>query len=142
MNEFLALFPEYQKMVIDGIERPPTRPKQKEQQRKYYSGKKKRHTMKNTVVADPRTKRFFALTVTTHGSIHDKKDIDNSDIVSNIPDHIPIKVDLVYQGLQNEYVEIIIPQKKSRNGELPPEQTGKDSSVNSQKHENISTFLN
>ncbi|MBL7986939.1 MAG: hypothetical protein JNJ94_02595 [Chlorobi bacterium] len=68
-------------MAIDGTERPRNRPKDKEQQRKHCSGKKKRHTMKNTVAADPRAKQVLALTVTTQDSVHDKGNLDNSEII-------------------------------------------------------------
>ena len=122
MEEFLELFPSVKKVVVDGTERPRSRPKNSGQQRQHYSGKKKRHTFKNTLVVDPKRKKVLVLTPTTHGSVHDKKDLDDNDIVPNIPDHIPIELDLGYNGIQNEYCGIIIPHKKPRNGELTKKQ--------------------
>ena len=43
--------------IIDGTERPIRRPKDKTRQKENYSGKKKRHTLKNNVVAEKRTKK-------------------------------------------------------------------------------------
>ena len=37
--------------------------------------------MKNTVAADPRAKQVLALTVTTQDSVHDKGNLDNSEII-------------------------------------------------------------
>lgn len=126
IKEFLEQFPDVEKVVIDGTERPRNRPKNKQEQRKHYSGKKKRHTIKNTILADPNRKQVLVLTCSIAGSIHDKKDLDNNELVSKIPEHIPIEVDLGYHGIQKERSGIIIPHKKPRNGELTPEQ----------KHEN------
>jgi hypothetical protein len=122
IEEFMQLFPNVKKVVIDGTERPRNRPKNSEQQRLSYSGKKKRHTMKNTLMGDPKRKKVLVLTPTTHGSVHDKKDLDANDLVPNIPDHVPIEVDLGYHGLQNQYEGILIPHKKPRNGELTKKQ--------------------
>ena len=44
--------------IIDGTERPIRRPKDKDRQRQHYSGKKKRHTIKNNVVSDKRTRKI------------------------------------------------------------------------------------
>jgi hypothetical protein len=81
-EEFIELFPNVRKLVVDGTERPGSRPKDSGQQRRHYSGKKKRHTFKNTQVADPKWKKVPVLTPTTHGSVHDKKDLDSNDILN------------------------------------------------------------
>lgn len=118
VEAFITTFPKVKKLLIDGTERPCNRPKDPEQQRRHYSGKKKRHTLKNTLVVEPREKKILILTPTVPGSVHDKKDLDNNDIVPNIPEKIPLEVDLGYKGLENEFEGIIIPHKKPRNGEL------------------------
>lgn len=118
IDEFVETFPKVKKLIIDATERPRARPKNKEQQRLCYSGKKKRHTLKNTLVVEPRRKKVLILTPTRPGAVHDKKDLDDNDIVPNIPDQIPIEVDLGYKGLDKDYGGIIIPHKKTRNGEL------------------------
>lgn len=59
--------------AIDGFDRPIQRPIDNDQQKLHYSGKKKRHTIKNTVVIDKDTGLIVALGATYPGSIHDKK---------------------------------------------------------------------
>ena len=44
VKEFLESFPEVKDIFYDGTERPVQRPKKPKQQKKRYSGKKKRHT--------------------------------------------------------------------------------------------------
>ena len=53
--------------IIDGTERPIRRPKNKDRQKEYYSGKKKRHVVKNNVVTEKRTKKVRALSATCEG---------------------------------------------------------------------------
>jgi hypothetical protein len=120
VDEFMKEFPEVERVIIDSTERPRTRPKDKETQKSHYSGKKKRHTMKNTVVVDPKTKRTIVLGPTVPGPTNDKKDAEG--IVANIPGGVPVDVDLGYKGLENEYEGINIPYKRPRDGELTDEQ--------------------
>lgn len=118
VEEFLEDFPEAKRVVIDGTERPVRRPKAKERQKTQYSGKKKRHTVKNTLVVNARSKRVLILTKTVGGSTHDKTDLDRNGIVENIPPKIPIDVDLGYKGLEHAYEGINIPKRKPRTSEL------------------------
>lgn len=120
LEEFIEKFPAVTRVIIDSTERPRTRPKDKTTQKSHYSGKKKRHTVKNTVIVDPVSKRTLILGPTVAGPINDKKDAEK--FVEKIPDHIPIDVDLGYKGLENEFVEIHLPEKKPRNAELTDEQ--------------------
>ena len=59
--------------AIDGFDRPIQRPIDKVRQKLHYSGKKKRHTIKNTIAIDKVTGLIVALGATYPGSIHDKK---------------------------------------------------------------------
>lgn len=62
----------------DGTERPISRPKDKDDQKEYYSGKKKRHTVKNIVVSTPDGRILF-LSSTCEGKKHDKRAADEAD---------------------------------------------------------------
>ena len=125
---FLAIIILYKPIVFDGLDSSGSdvisnigntkAAKDFEKQRRHYSGKKKRHTLKNTLVVEPEQKKILILTSTTPGSVHDKKDLDDNDIVPHIPKEIPIELDLGYKGLEKEYQGIIIPHKKPRKGEL------------------------
>ena len=52
VEEFMERYPTVKKVIIDGTERPISRPKDKERQKLNYSGKKKRHTRKHIAAVD------------------------------------------------------------------------------------------
>lgn len=52
MEEFREAYPELS-FIIDGVEQPKRKPKNKEKRQSDYSGKKKRHTRKQLVIATP-----------------------------------------------------------------------------------------
>lgn len=102
----------------DGTERPIVRPKDKEAQRLFYSGKKKRHTIKNIIIINASCKVIF-LTLTCEGKKHDKKAADEADY--HLPDGSALLQDTGFQGFVLEGVRIIQPKKKPRGQELTPE---------------------
>ena len=55
------------------------RPKDAERQRHNYSGKKKRHTVKNIVITDKSTRKIKALGPTCEGKNHDKAAVDETE---------------------------------------------------------------
>lgn len=69
-EEFFKKFPEVKEIWIDGTDRPVKRPQDKKRQKKRYSGKKKRHTVKNMMVSD-RKKRILMVSRTVAGKEHD-----------------------------------------------------------------------
>ena len=117
ITAFRERFPEVKRVMIDGTERPIQRPQDPKQQTLNYSGKKKQHTRKHLAAVDE-TKRVIVLSKAREGKLHDKRFHDEDDIASNVPDEIPIQVDLGFQGLQNQYENIHLPHKKPRGGEL------------------------
>ena len=110
IEQFLARFPEVREVILDGTERPVQRPKDAEKQKEHYSGKKKRHTRKH-ITGSTRTKRVILLSEARAGKIHDKRQLDEADLVSNIPDRVRIEGDLGFQGLQKEFINIHLPDK-------------------------------
>lgn len=117
LESFLQRFPGVQRVMIDGTERPIARPQDPEAQQANYSGKKKRHTRKHLAAVDE-TKRVLILSKAREGKLHDKRFHDEDDMAGTVPDEIPIEVDLGFLGLQKEYVNIHLPHKKPRGGEL------------------------
>lgn len=117
LEEFLERFPDVQEVIFDGTERPVQRPKDPEQQKKHYSGKKKRHTRKH-ITGSTRKKRIILLTKARAGRVHDKRQLDEENLVEHIPETVPIEGDLGFQGLQNEFENIHLPHKKPRGKEL------------------------
>ncbi len=106
----VALRPEeIRELFFDATERPTRRPKRR--QRRCYSGKKKRHTLKNQVVVVRRRKgagrrpagrkekrrlRIAAVSPTSPGKVHDKRVYDRARVV--VPAGVAAYGDTGYQG--------------------------------------------
>ncbi len=69
VEEFFETFPEAKEVFIDGTERQTQRPKDSKQQKDKYSGKKKRHTIKNIVISNKK-KQILFLSKTEGGRQH------------------------------------------------------------------------
>lgn len=106
--------------IIDGTERPIRRPKSKTKQENNYSGKKKRHMVKNNVVTEKRTKKVKVLSATCEGKKHDKKLADEQGIP--FPKGSKLWKDTGFQGYEPEGVVTYQPMKKPKGKELTPEQ--------------------
>jgi DDE superfamily endonuclease/Helix-turn-helix of DDE superfamily endonuclease len=101
--------------IIDGTERPINRPKDKEDRKTYYSGKKKAHTLKNNVITQRGGKVVF-VSDTYEGKKHDKKIADEEGY--EFPPDSTLWQDTGFQGYAPEGVKIEQPKKKPRNAEL------------------------
>jgi hypothetical protein len=119
--EFISSFPEVERVIVDGVERPIQRPQDKARQQRTYTGKKKRNTRKHLGLSD-QDKRILLLSEAKDGSFHDKTMLDNSVIAEHIPIDVPIQVDLGFKGFENEYENIELPHKKPRGGQLTENQ--------------------
>jgi hypothetical protein len=104
--------------LIDGAERPIQRPKDQQRQRQYYSGKKKRHTVKNIVITDKRTKKVKALGRTQPGKKHDKAATDEE--AYRFPKGSKLWKDMGFQGYEPEQTITYQPKKKPKGKELTP----------------------
>jgi len=105
---------EWKILVVDVTETPIERPKKK--QRRYYSGKKKRHTLKAQVVVDQRTGKIICTAYGT-GRMHDFCLFKASQVVFA---HSQICLaDRGYQGIVKLHTLSCTPSKKPRNAELP-----------------------
>ena len=113
-EDFFALFPGVNEVMIDGLERPAVRSKNNKTQKKNYSGKKKRPTRKNDVVVNNK-KKILVLTPTKHGRVHDKKMSDKFSVITTIPDEVSILVDTGFQGIQKQHPNVFMPKKRSKN---------------------------
>jgi hypothetical protein len=132
IEQFLERYPAVKAVILDGTERPVQRPKDAENQKEHYSGKKKRHTRKH-ITGSTREKRVILLTKASAGKMHDKRHLDEADLVGNIPDAVRIEGDLGFQGLQNEFVNIHLPHKKPRGKELSEAQKQDNKAFSSQR---------
>jgi hypothetical protein len=117
--------------IIDGTERPIRRPKDKEKQRTHYSGKKKRHTVKNNVISDKRTRKIKALSPTCTGKTHDKKLADEHAVI--FPPGSKLWKDTGFQGYEPDHVQTFQPQKKPKGGVLTPSEKASNTVISSQR---------
>lgn len=117
IDEFVERFPQVKRVMLDGTERPIQHPQDKQRQQENYSGKKRRSTRKHLAAVGER-KRVLVLSSAREGKVHDKRLLDEEGLAAAIPDEVPIEVDLGFQGLQNEYVNIRIGHKKPTGEEL------------------------
>lgn len=106
--------------IVDGTERPIGRPTQEPAQTEKYSGKKKRHTVKNIVLTDKQTKKIVLLGATEPGSKHDKRMLDETEV--SLPPGSRLFQDTGFQGYSPFGIEIFQPVKKPRKGELTEDQ--------------------
>lgn len=85
-------------LALDGTERRRERPKDKEEQKSTYSGKKKTHTVKNILVVNETTHKVVYLGPTEPGSKHDKKAADEAQI--SYPANAILDKDTGFQGYE------------------------------------------
>lgn len=114
LEEIIAEFPELVEFGIltDGVERPVRRPKNKDDQKDQYSGKKKRHTKKNVTIVHPKTQYILAVSEEHPGRDHDKKIIDQEELRCHSP--ILIGVDSGFAGLTIGLAKVTLPVKRKR----------------------------
>ena len=96
-------------LVIDGTERRRQRPKDAQQQRQSYSGKKKSHTDKNILLANLHTTKVVYLSPTEVGKTHDKKMVDERPIA--YPSGATLGKDTGFQGYEPSGVLTYQPKK-------------------------------
>jgi hypothetical protein len=106
--------------IIDGTERPIRRPKDRDRQQQNYSGKKKRHTRKNNVISDKRTRKIKGLSPTVEGKRHDKKRADEQHWT--FPPGSKLWKDTGFQGYEPSAVQTFQPTKKPKGRALSPEE--------------------
>jgi DDE superfamily endonuclease len=103
----------------DGTERRIQRPKDADEEIRYYSGKKKSHTVKNLVLVNRELIIEF-LSETSPGRVHDKRLADVTPYP--LPQGSHLLQDLGFLGFTLEGVTIEMPHKKPKGGELTDSQ--------------------
>lgn len=124
IEELLEVCPDAKDLSLDGAERKTQRPKKAKTRTKRYSGKKKMHTRKNTIICDEK-RRIIYVSPTKEGKIHDLQQIKKTGILKYIPHDKTIWVDKGYQGIKSALKngnQIMIPHKKPRGKTLSLEQ--------------------
>jgi hypothetical protein len=118
--ECLQRFPAVQDLFLAGTERPTQRPRQPARHRARYSGKKKRHTVKN-IIGTEATKRIVLLGETQGGRVHGYPLLQESGGLPQLPEGLRLWVDRGFQGLEPAapQLEVFQPYKNPRGERLP-----------------------
>ena len=127
------------RLLIDATEQRVSRPGDDATQRRYYSGKKKQHTLKTQLVTDG-DHHIRAISAAVPGATHDKALCDALRTVDRLPDGVEADADKGYQGLAAQVETMAAcdvatreeqhrprlsaqtPHKKPRGGDLTDEQ--------------------
>lgn len=115
LEEVLAECPELS-FIIDGTERRRQRPGNESDQKLFYSGKKKCHTVKNNLIVNTKSRTVCYLSRTYEGKKHDKKICDEED--HRFPPGSILFKDTGYQGYEPGNIITYQPMKKPRGKEL------------------------
>lgn len=86
------------RVLIDATEQRVSRPGDDATQRRYYSGKKKAHTLKTQLVTDD-DHHILAISAAVPGATHDKPLCDRLHTLDRLPDEVAALADKGYQGL-------------------------------------------
>ena len=110
------------KAFIDSSEQEIPRPENKRKRKSYYSGKKKKHTVKTQYMVNSEG------TILLHKTGHDRGRIHDYEIFKNKHPITPLQVenilDLGYLGVKDDFptVKYVLPFKKKRKSELSNEE--------------------
>ncbi len=116
-----------ERVIIDSFETPIRRPSNNARQKRYYSGKKRRHTLKTQVATDQKG-GVLCVGKTHRGPQADIKVYEEDELSSVLKD-IPRFGDKAY--CDRKHPEIVTPHKKPRGQELGDEQRAENKLISS-----------
>jgi DDE superfamily endonuclease/Helix-turn-helix of DDE superfamily endonuclease len=116
-DALLERCPELAEVAIDGTEQPCRRPTDKPRRKAYYSGKKKRHTLKAQLVASA-TGKVLHVSATYPGKTAEIEIYRGERLPERLPPPTRQFLDLAYHGLNRECPEhdIRLPHKRKSPG--------------------------
>jgi DDE superfamily endonuclease/Helix-turn-helix of DDE superfamily endonuclease len=109
---------EAEALIVDCTEQPIQRPRDETAQKAHYSGKKKRHTLKNEYLITAKG-RIASVSPSHPGSRHD---LAVRRAGPKLPKGARLHGDSAYQGYDREHPNIDYPYKKPKGGSLDEEQ--------------------
>jgi hypothetical protein len=115
------------RLLVDSLEQPIYRPSDQKEQQKYFSGKKKQHTLKSQMIGLPEGKDIVEVEVGNPGPIADIKLFRKSQI--NFDKSQPFSGDKSYQGGDN----ITTPHKRKPKRELTQQQKNENKALSSNR---------
>lgn len=114
LTQLLSEQPELKEVIIDGTERRLPRPQHRGRQKYFYSGRKKRHAVKNVIVVGRRKVLWCSPTVPAKH--HDKKVADQARL--RLPEQVYLLGDSGFEGLEAGAASVVTPYKRRRKRKL------------------------
>lgn len=114
LEELRQIIPDLDEVIGDATEQPIPRPTKKRRQKKYYSGKKKRHTIKTQIIT-ARSGYILDISESVEGKRNDYKLLQESGVLQWIK-KMKMYLDSGYQGINSDFPEVnaVIPRKKPK----------------------------
>ncbi len=114
LAQLLAEQPELQEVIIDGTERKLPRPQHRGKQKRFYSGRKKRHAVKNVIVVGQG--KVLWCSRTEPARKHDKAVADQARL--RLPARVHMLGDSGFAGLILGNAAVVTPYKRHRGRKL------------------------
>ena len=109
--------------IVDATEQRVQRSSVYETQKKFYSGKRKAHTVKTQIVVNEKG-RIRQVSDSVPGSTHDLTLLRQSGLTMQLPPGVPLVADCGYRGMQNDFPNhsVILPYRPQPGEKLTPEE--------------------
>jgi hypothetical protein len=123
LDELLAQTPDLV-VLVDSFEQRVQRPQVREEADRYYSGKKKQHTLKVQVAVDELTGAIVDISPSVRGPTADLTLLKQSAVLAHLPAGVGVLGDLAYIGLAKLLPDeglALTPRRKPRGQERPAE---------------------
>jgi hypothetical protein len=110
-------------VLVDTFEQPVQRPRDRAEADRWYSGKKRRHTLKSQVAVNEDDGTVADVPESVRGPTHDLTLLKGSGLLGRLPPQVGALGDLIYQGIAAAHPAGLgaTPRKKPRGKERPPE---------------------
>jgi hypothetical protein len=114
LAQLLTEQPELREVIVDGTERRLPRPEHCGKQKRFYSGRKKRHAVKNVIIVGQRKVLWCSPTVAARK--HDKAVADKARL--RLPAAVDVLGDSGFAGLDAGAAGVVTPYKRHRGRKL------------------------
>lgn len=110
-------------VVIDTFEQRVQRPAAPDEADRYYSGKKKQHTLKSQVAVNEQSGEFVDISDSVYGPTADIKLLEHSGLLARLPEGVGGMGDLAYVGMDKLHAQGLgaAPRRKPRGQPRPAE---------------------
>lgn len=105
-------------IIVDGTEFSVARPSDQDEQRRFYSGKRKSHTIKTIAVTDA-TSNLLWVTPVVAGTTHDLTALRDANLAVHLDNSgLDVLADSGFQGLQREVTWVELPTRRTKDRPL------------------------